>query len=80
MINNSQYIEKLRSSGLRPTKQRVKICEVLFNTDKTYQYTISELVTRISKVADDKISLAKVYNKVHSYKKKKSKNFVSFVQ
>ena len=70
MINNSQYIEKLRSSGLRPTKQRVKICEVLFNTDKTFHFTISELVTRISKVSDDKISLATVYNTVHSFKKK----------
>ena len=70
MINNSQYIEKLRSSGLRPTKQRVKICEVLFNTDKTFHFTINELVTRISKVSDDKISLATVYNTVHSFKKK----------
>ena len=70
MINNSQYIEKLRSSGLRPTKQRVKICEVLFNTDKTFHFTINELVTRISKVSSDKISLATVYNTVHSFKKK----------
>ena len=70
MLNNSQYIEKLRSSGLRPTKQRVKICEVLFNTDKTFHFTINELVTRISKVSDDKISLATVYNTVHSFKKK----------
>ena len=70
MLNNSQYIDKLRSSGLRPTKQRVKICEVLFNTDKTFHFTINELVTRISKVSDDKISLATVYNTVHSFKKK----------
>ena len=52
MLNNSQYIEKLRSSGLRPTKQRVKICEVLFNTDKTFHFTINELVKRISKVSN----------------------------
>ena len=70
MLNNSKYIEKLRGSGLRPTKQRVKICEVLFNTDKTFHFTINELVTRISKVSDDKISLATVYNTVHSFKKK----------
>ena len=31
MIKNTEFIEKLRSSGLRPTKQRLKICEVLFN-------------------------------------------------
>ena len=70
MLNNSKYIEKLRNSGLRPTKQRVKICEVLFNTDKTFHFTINELVTRISKVSDDKISLATVYNTVHTFKKK----------
>ena len=70
MLNNSQFIKKLRSSGLRPTKQRVKICEVLFNTDKTFHFTINELVTKISKVSDDKISLATVYNTVHSFKKK----------
>ena len=70
MLNNSQYIEKLRSSGLRPTKQRVKICEVLFNTDKTFHFTINELVKRISKVSNHKISLATVYNTVHSFKKK----------
>ena len=70
MLNNSQYIDKLRSSGLRPTKQRVKICEVLFNTDKTFHFTINELVKRISKVSNHKISLATVYNTVHSFKKK----------
>ena len=70
MLNNSLYIEKLRSSGLRPTKQRVKICEVLFSTDNTFHFTINELVTRISKVSSDKISLATVYNTVHSFKKK----------
>ena len=70
MLNNSQYIEKLRSSGLRPTKQRVKICEVLFNTDKTFHFTINELVKKISKVSNHKISLATVYNTVHSFKKK----------
>ena len=65
-----KYIEKLRNSGLRPTKQRVKICEVLFNTDKTFHFTINELVKRISKVSNHKISLATVYNTVHSFKKK----------
>ena len=42
----------------------------MFNTDKTFHFTINELVTRISKLSDDKISLATVYNTVHSFKKK----------
>ena len=66
----SIYVKKLRNSGLRPTKQRLQICEVLFDTDKTFHFTINELVTRISKVSSDKISLATVYNTVHSFKKK----------
>ena len=70
MLNNSQYINKLRSSGLRPTKQRIKICEVLFNTDKTFHFTINELVKKISKSTNSKISLATVYNTVHAFKKK----------
>ena len=70
MLNNTQYIEKLRSSGLRPTKQRIKICEVLFNTEKTFHFTINELVKRIRKSTNDKISLATVYNTVHAFKNK----------
>ena len=70
MINNSQYTDKLRNSGLRPTKQRIKICEVLFNTNKTFHFTINELVKKISKSTNHKISLATVYNTVHAFKKK----------
>ena len=70
MLNNSQYINKLRSSGLRPTKQRIKICEILFNTQKTFHFTINDLVEKISKSANDKISLATIYNTVHAFKKK----------
>ena len=68
MIKNSEFIDKLRSSGLRPTKQRLKICEVLFNRDKTFHFTIQDLATQISKQLDEKISLATVYNTVHAFK------------
>ena len=70
MLNNSNYIDKLRSSGLRPTKQRIKICEILFNTEKTFHFTINDLVKKISKATNDKISLATVYNTVHAFKRK----------
>ena len=70
MIKNSEFIEKLRSSGLRPTKQRLKICEVLFNRDKTFHFTINDLATQISKQLNEKISLATVYNTVHAFKDK----------
>ena len=41
MNNNSIFIEKLRSSGLRPTKQRIEICKLLFDRKKTIHFTIS---------------------------------------
>ena len=67
---NTDYINKLRNSGLRPTKQRLKICEVLFDTDKTFHFTINDLAKIISEKLSEKISLATVYNTVHAFKKK----------
>ncbi len=64
------YIEKLRNSGLRPTKQRIKICEVLFNREKTFHFSINELMKIIHAKVNQKISLATVYNTVHAFKKK----------
>ena len=70
MTKNFNFIEKLRETGLRPTKQRVKICEVLFNRDKTFHFTINDLVKKISEELNEKISLATVYNTVHALQKK----------
>ena len=65
-----KYIEKLRKSGLRPTKQRLQICEVLFDTEKTFHFTINDLVKIINEKLNNKISLATVYNTVHAFEKK----------
>ena len=65
-----KYIEKLRNSGLRPTKQRLQICEVLFNSEKTFHFTINELDQKIKKQISDKFSLATIYNTVHAFEKK----------
>ena len=70
MTKNFNFIEKLRETGLRPTKQRVKIWEVLFNRDKTFHFTINDLVKKISEELNEKISLATVYNTVHALQKK----------
>ena len=67
---NADFVDKLRNSGLRPTKQRLKICEVLFNTEKTFHFTINDLSKIISEKLSEKISLATVYNTVHTFKKK----------
>ena len=65
-----KYIEKLRNSGLRPTKQRLQICEVLFDTEKTFHFTINELNQKIKNQINNKISLATIYNTVHAFEKK----------
>ena len=70
MLKNTEFIDKLRLSGLRPTKQRLKICEVLFNREKTFHFTINDLAKNISDKLNEKISLATVYNTVHAFKDK----------
>ena len=70
MNSNSDFIEKLRNSGLRPTKQRLKICKILFNTEKTFHFTINDLSKIITEKLNEKISLATVYNTVHAFQKK----------
>ena len=70
MVKNSNFFEKLRELGLRPTRQRVKMCEVLFNRENTFHFTINDLVKMISEELNEKISLATVYNTVHAFEKK----------
>ena len=70
MTTTVEFINKLRNSGLRPTKQRIKICEVLFNKETTFHFTINDLVKIIETEANEKISLATVYNNIHAFEKK----------
>ena len=70
MSKNVEFTDKLRSSGLRPTRQRLKICEALFNRDDTFHFTINDLAKSISNELNEKISLATVYNTIHAFKNK----------
>ena len=70
MAKNCNFIKKLRETGLRPTRQRVKICKLLYNRETTFHFTINDLVKKISEEVDEKISLATVYNTVHALKTK----------
>ena len=62
------FINRLRLSGLRPTKQRLAICKVLFDRKDTFHFTIDNLKKKIEKSTKHKISLATVYNTVHAFK------------
>tara|TARA_B100000795_G_scaffold212819_1_gene166473 strand:+ start:37 stop:465 length:429 start_codon:yes stop_codon:yes gene_type:complete len=70
MNNINIYKKKLRESGLRPTRQRLKICEALFSPDRTFHFTIKDLTKIIDDKLSEKISLATVYNTIHAFKNK----------
>ena len=70
MNNNTHFEEKLRSVGLRPTKQRLKMCEILFDRKKTFHFTIEDLRKILKKKLDTKISQATIYNTINAFKNK----------
>ena len=49
MKQKKAIVNKLRSSGLRPTKQRVLIAQNLFERDKTFHFTVETLNKEINK-------------------------------
>ena len=61
-------LKKLRSSGLRPTKQRVEIAKFLFEREKTFHFTVESLNKLLTKKTNSKIALATIYNTVHAFK------------
>ena len=64
------HTQRLRVSGLRPTKQRLAICKVLFDRKETFHFTIEKLKKIIEKGSKKKISLATLYNTVNAFKEK----------
>ena len=70
MSNKDIFIEKLRTSGLRPTEQRIAICKLLFQRKDTFHFTINNLNNILKNSSVEKISLATIYNTIHAFKKK----------
>ena len=60
---------KLTKSFIKFIK-RIKICEILFNRENTFHFSISDLTKILQTQHNQKISLATVYNTVHAFKKK----------
>ena len=68
MNQKNEIINKLRRSGLRPTKQRILVAQNLFNRNKTFHFTIETLNKKINKKKrSEKISLATIYNTVEAF-------------
>ena len=70
MTIEQNLVKKLRSSNLRPTKQRIEICKVLFDRERTFHFTISDLAKILNLNSKNKISLATIYNTVEILKSK----------
>ena len=65
-----EIVNKLRSSKLRPTKQRIRIADFLYNRVKTFHFTIENLNKNINKKENsENISLATIYNTIDAFKK-----------
>ncbi len=69
MDQKKAIVSKLRTSGLRPTKQRILIAKNLFERKKTFHFTVETLDKEINKKGNEKISLATIYNTVEAFTK-----------
>ena len=67
-VKKIDILNKLRSSGLRPTKQRVEIAKYLFEREKTFHFTVESLNKLLEKKTTSKFALATIYNTVHAFK------------
>ena len=70
MSINRNFEKKLRSVGLRPTRQRLDICEVLFDRKETFHFTIDDLRKILKTKLNRKVSIATIYNTINSFKHK----------
>ena len=55
-------LNKLRSSNLRPTKQRLEIAKFLFDREKTFHFTLESLSKSMAKKTTKQFALATIYN------------------
>ena len=67
MQQKKEIINKLRSSNLRPTKQRILIAKKLFERKETFHFTAETLNKEVNKKGHSKISLATIYNTVEAF-------------
>ena len=67
MYQKKEIVNKLRTSGLRPTKQRILIAKNLFDRNKTFHFTIETLNKKINKKGKEQISLGTIYNTVEAF-------------
>ena len=67
MDQKNDFVNKLRASKLRPTKQRILIAENLFSAKKTFHFTVETLYKKINDKNYGKVSLATIYNTIDAF-------------
>jgi Fur family iron response transcriptional regulator len=60
-------LDRLRSVGLRPTRQRLALAKLLF--EKGHRHVTAEELHGEARAADVGVSLATVYNTLHQFKR-----------
>ena len=69
MHQKKEIINKLRSSNLRPTKQRILIAKKLFERKETFHFTAETLNKVVNRKGQTRISLGTIYNTVEAFKR-----------
>ncbi|HER25978.1 MAG TPA: transcriptional repressor [Rhodospirillales bacterium] len=65
MRTYTQFLEQLRSVGLRPTRQRLALSRLLF--EKGDRHVTAEVLHAEAQAANMRVSLATVYNTLHQF-------------
>ena len=74
VLNKNKYVSFLKENGLKPTLQRNLIAKLLFN-GKNRHFTAEDLYDEMK--SKKNISLATIYNTLHSFVEKKILKLVS---
>lgn len=61
----TQVLERLRSVGLRPTRQRFALAKLLFECEN--RHVTAEILHAEAQAAEIRVSLATVYNTLHQF-------------
>jgi Fur family iron response transcriptional regulator len=64
-LNSTPTVERLRTAGLRPTRQRVLLAELLFG--KGDRHVSAEMLHGEVLEVGEQVSLATVYNTLHQF-------------
>lgn len=65
-VTEAELTERLRSAGLRPTRQRLALGQLLFGGGD--RHVSAELLHAEAQAAGEQVSLATVYNTLHQFR------------